>query len=203
MCGSTRRTAGAPSSRRPSCGPRTPTTACSSTPPRWTSTATSSVEISSSSSAQERFALSATGSHSPQPGRPAQRADCGSSTSGDFRASSSTPVRWTRSAGRLEAAVAPTGLRVAFINGTSNLNEIWGYDVGLRARYGLATDSAPVGAVSWAPAANRIAYLRHDLSTTSLRVRNLSGAASTTTVTTGDLGRPAWLPDSTHLVFAA
>ena len=102
-----------------------------------------------------------------------------------------------------EAAVAPNGLRVAFINGTSNLNEIWGYDVGLRARYGLATDSAPVGAVSWAPAANRIAYLRHDLSTTSLRVRNLSGAASTTTVTTGDLGRPAWLPDSTHLVFAA
>jgi hypothetical protein len=102
-----------------------------------------------------------------------------------------------------EAAVAPNGLRIAFVNGTSNLNEVWGYDVGLRARYGLATDSAPVGAVSWAPASNRIAYLRHDLSTTSLRVRNLSGAAATTTVTTGDIGRPAWLPDSTHLVFAA
>jgi len=102
-----------------------------------------------------------------------------------------------------EASVSPSGLRVAYINARGNLNEIWGYDVGLRARYELALDSAPVSAVSWAPAANRIAYLRHDLSTMSLRVRSLSGAAATSTLISGDIGRPAWLPDSTHLVFSA
>jgi hypothetical protein len=102
-----------------------------------------------------------------------------------------------------EAAVSPSGLRVAFINAKGNLNEIWGYDVGLHARYELALDSAAVSGVSWAPTANRIAYLRHDLSTTSLRVRSLTGAAATSTLTSGDIGRPAWLPDSTHLVFSA
>ncbi len=102
-----------------------------------------------------------------------------------------------------EAAVAPNGLRVAFIHRTSNANEVWGYDVGLRASYLLVLDSAPVSSVSWDPAGKRIAYLRHDLSTTSLRVRNLTGAAATSTITSGQIGRPAWLPDSTHLVFAA
>jgi Tol biopolymer transport system component len=34
-------------------------------------------------------------------------------------------------------------------------------------------------------------------------VRNLTGSGTTTTVATGDLGTPAWLPDSTHVVFAA
>lgn len=102
-----------------------------------------------------------------------------------------------------EAAVAPNGLRVAFIHGTSDLNQVWGYDVGLRARYQLALDIAPVSAVSWAPAGNRIAYLRGDRLGSTLRVRNLTGAAATTSVSTGDLSRPAWLPDSTHLLFSA
>lgn len=102
-----------------------------------------------------------------------------------------------------EASVAPRGLRIAYIHASARTNEIWTYDVGLHARYLLATDIAPVSAVAWAPAGNRIAYLRHDPTTLSLRVRNLSGAATTTTLTTGDLGAPAWLPDSTHMVFAA
>jgi Bacterial Ig-like domain len=102
-----------------------------------------------------------------------------------------------------EAAVAPNGLRVAFIHASSRVNEVWGYDVGLRARYLLASDTAPLSAVAWAPSGNRLAYLRHDATATSLRVRNLTGTAATTTLATGDLGAPAWLPDSTHLVFAA
>ncbi len=101
-----------------------------------------------------------------------------------------------------QAAVAPNGLRLAFVQGAVAPDEVWGYDVGLRARYELAVDSAPVGSVSWAPAGNRIAYLRTDINTTTLRVRNLSGSASTTTIATGDLGAPSWLPDSTHIVFA-
>jgi Tol biopolymer transport system component len=48
-----------------------------------------------------------------------------------------------------------------------------------------------------------MAYLRQDVGTMSLRVRNLTGAAETSTIASGDLSAPAWLPDSTHIVFAA
>ncbi|MGA8922960.1 MAG: Ig-like domain-containing protein [Candidatus Dormiibacterota bacterium] len=101
-----------------------------------------------------------------------------------------------------QAAVAPNGLKVAFIS-LSSPNVIWGYDVGLRARYQLALDAAPVSNVAWAPSGNRIAYLRTDLQTLSLRVRNFSGSGSTITVATGDIAPPAWMPDSTSVVFAA
>ncbi|HET7420598.1 MAG TPA: Ig-like domain-containing protein [Candidatus Dormibacteraeota bacterium] len=102
-----------------------------------------------------------------------------------------------------EASVGPTGLRIAYTHAASRTNEIWGYDVGLRAKYLLATDTGPVGAVAWAPSGNRIAYLRRDATASSLRMRSLGAAASSTTLTSGDLGAPAWLPDSTHIVFSA
>jgi hypothetical protein len=102
-----------------------------------------------------------------------------------------------------QATVAPNGLRVAFVQGALAPNKVWGYDVGLRARYLLASDAGPVSDVIWAPSGNRIAYLRDDGVAISLRVKNLAGAGTTTTITTGDLGSPAWLPDSTHVLFAA
>lgn len=102
-----------------------------------------------------------------------------------------------------EAAVAPDGLRVAFIHASRDANQILAYDVGLRARYTLVTDSAPVNSMAWDPAGNRIAYLRADQGGTSLRLRSLTGASATVTLITGDIGAPAWLPDSTHVVFAA
>ncbi|MEO8743984.1 MAG: Ig-like domain-containing protein [Candidatus Dormiibacterota bacterium] len=102
-----------------------------------------------------------------------------------------------------QAVVAPSGLRVAFVMGASGPDEVWGYDVGIRARYELALDTAPVSDVMWSPAGNRIAYLRSEAGSISLRVRSLTGAATTTTIASGDLGAPSWLPDSTHLVFAA
>jgi Tol biopolymer transport system component len=102
-----------------------------------------------------------------------------------------------------EASVAPNGSRVAFIYGASNPNQIWGYDVGLRAIYLLATDTAPVFDATWAPTGNRIAYLRRDESSLSLRVKSLTGSAATTTAASGDFGAPAWLSDSTRIVVAA
>jgi Bacterial Ig-like domain len=102
-----------------------------------------------------------------------------------------------------EATVAPNGLRIAFVHAVSDTDQVWGYDVGLRASYQLVLDSAPVSAVSWSPAGNRLAYLRHDANTTTLRMRSLTGAAATTTLAAGEIGRPAWLPDSSHLVFSA
>jgi hypothetical protein len=102
-----------------------------------------------------------------------------------------------------EAAVAPDGLRVAFVHSPTDANQVWGYDVGLRASYVLVTDTAPLSDIAWDPAGNRIAYLRHDPTTTALRLRTLTGTSSTTTLLKGDIASPAWLPDSTHLVFAA
>jgi hypothetical protein len=101
------------------------------------------------------------------------------------------------------AAVAPNGLRVAFVEGPAAANVLWGYDVGLRARYQLALDTGPISDVSWAPSGNRVAYLRSEGESLSLRVRNLTGGGATTTVASGELASPAWLPDSTHMVFAA
>jgi len=102
-----------------------------------------------------------------------------------------------------QVAVAPNGLRVAYVHGGIGANEVWAYDVGLRARYQLALDTGPVSSVIWAPSGNRVAYLRGDSGLSSLRVRNLTGAGVTTTVASGDLGVPSWFPDSTHIVFAA
>ncbi len=102
-----------------------------------------------------------------------------------------------------DAAVAPGGLRVAFVPGGQAPDQIWGYDIELDARYQLASDSGPVSGIAWAPSGRALAYLRNDGATTSLRVRNLTGPAGTSTVATGDLEDPAWLSDSVHMVVAA
>ncbi|HEV2036511.1 MAG TPA: Ig-like domain-containing protein [Candidatus Dormibacteraeota bacterium] len=102
-----------------------------------------------------------------------------------------------------QAVVAPGGERLAFIDVGAQSSVIWGYDIGLNAQYQLAQESAPIIGLAWAPAGNRIGYLRQDIGTMSLRVRNLTGTSETLTVASGDLGAPAWLPDSTHIVFAA
>jgi len=101
------------------------------------------------------------------------------------------------------ATVAPGGLRVAYVRSQGSTSAIWGYDVGLHASYLLASEEAPITYASWSPAANRIAYLRQDAGALTLRVRSLTGQATTSTIVSGDLGHPAWLPDSTHVVFAS
>jgi hypothetical protein len=102
-----------------------------------------------------------------------------------------------------QAATAPNGQRVAFVQLAGATSAVWGYDVGLRSRYQLSSENGIVSDLSWSPAGNRIAYLRSDGGTIALRVRNLTGQGSTTTVATGDIEHPTWLPDSTHIVFAA
>jgi hypothetical protein len=102
-----------------------------------------------------------------------------------------------------EPATAPNGQRVAFVRFDGVTSTVWGYDVGLRSRYELSTEAGAVRDLSWSPAGNRIAYLRQDSGSVALRVRSLTGQASTTTIAKGDIGHPTWLPDSTHVLFAA
>jgi hypothetical protein len=102
-----------------------------------------------------------------------------------------------------QASVSPNGLRLAFVQGALAPDDVWGYDVGLHARYLLTIDTGAISDVSWAPSGNRIAYVRDDGGASSLQVKNLVGAGTTTTVASGELGSPSWLPDSTHLVLAA
>jgi Bacterial Ig-like domain len=102
-----------------------------------------------------------------------------------------------------EAAVAPNGLRLAFVHKVADASQIWGYDVALRATYLLVDDTAPVSGLAWDPTGKHLAYLRHDASAIALRVRSLTGTATTTTVSSGAIEQPAWLPDSTHIVFSA
>jgi dipeptidyl aminopeptidase/acylaminoacyl peptidase len=103
----------------------------------------------------------------------------------------------------VQAAVAPGGQRIAFVRSSGTQSVLWGYDVGLRSQYELASEPAAVSDLSWSPAGNRIAYLREDTGGVALRVRNLTGQAATATIATGDIGRAMWLPDSAHVVFAA
>jgi Big-like domain-containing protein len=103
-----------------------------------------------------------------------------------------------------QAAVGPGGGRIAFVESGPDSSVIWGYDVGLKARYQLAVEDAPITSLSWAPAGNRIVYLRQDAGTTVVKVRNLTGPGATTTIASAtEIGVPAWLPDSVHLVFAS
>src|SRR5713101_888080 len=102
-----------------------------------------------------------------------------------------------------DAASAPNGLRVAYVRSSGSVSTVWGYDVGLFSRYTPATESGLLSDLSWSPSGNRVAYLREDSGGIALRVRSFTGQAATTTVASGDIGHPTWLPDSTHIVFAA
>jgi hypothetical protein len=107
------------------------------------------------------------------------------------------------SAAATQAAVAPGGERLAYVEVGSQSSVVWGYDVGLQARYRLASEDAPISDVSWSPAGNRVAYVRQDPGTATLKVRNLTGPGATSTIAAGaDLRTPSWLPDSVHLVLA-
>ena len=107
------------------------------------------------------------------------------------------------SAGVVEASVSPRGDRLAYLVPAGQQTEIWGYDVGLHASYRLAREPGAVSNLAWAPTGNRLAYLLQTEVSSSLRVLTLGGTSSKTTLVTGDLGPPAWLPDSVHLVLSA
>ena len=120
-----------------------------------------------------------------------------------FRAPQSGPDYVIGTAVR-SVAVNPTGERLVFaqdaLDGTTR---IWGYDFGLRSRYTLGSEPTSVTDLTWAPAGNRIAYLRQDGATITLRVRNLTGSAAVSTVVSGDIAEASWLHDSVHVVLAA
>src|SRR6202049_4258182 len=93
-----------------------------------------------------------------------------------------------------QAVVAPGGDRLAYVEVGAQSSVIWGYDVGLNTRYQMAQETAPIIDPVWAPAGNRMAYLRQDVGSMSLRVRSLNGPSDTATVASGGIGYAAGLP---------
>jgi len=105
-----------------------------------------------------------------------------------------------------EAAVAPRGLRIAFVSDASaGGSEVWAYDLDLRSRYRIQAENGPISGIAWASDGSRLAYRlgAAPVDRAEIRVRSLTGAAGTTTVAIGEVGNPAWQADSRHLIFAA
>jgi hypothetical protein len=104
-----------------------------------------------------------------------------------------------------QAAVAPGGTRLAFtVKGRPGF-EIDAYDVDLHARYRLQAESGAVDQLAWSPDGLAIAYRLQGATpqNSQIRARQLSGAARTQTVATGEVSGPAWQADNRHLVFTA
>ncbi len=116
------------------------------------------------------------------------------------------------------AAVAPDGLRIAFVvpdqaepgaagSGRSSAQSGWridAFDVGLRARYTLQAEATPIDDLSWSPDGQSLAYrtVGVDAAGARLRVRSLRDG-TTLTVATGRISGVTWEADSRHLFVTA
>jgi hypothetical protein len=103
-----------------------------------------------------------------------------------------------------EAAVAPGGGRLAFaVNGREG-GEIDAYDVGLRARYRLQAEPAPIDGLAWSPDGFALAYRLDpgDPQRRQVRARLLKDGGAVT-IATGEVGKPVWQADSRHVFFSA
>jgi hypothetical protein len=104
-----------------------------------------------------------------------------------------------------EVAVAPNGGRVAYTVAGAAGDEIRGYEVDLRSRYRIQSETAGVGALAWSPDGTRLAYrlAGFDPARGQVRVRELSGSGGATTIRSGDVSRVTWQADSRHLILGA
>jgi hypothetical protein len=104
-----------------------------------------------------------------------------------------------------EAAVAPSGERIAYTVAAAGGDELRGYEVDLRSRYRIQAESGAVTALAWSPDGNRLAYRLEaaDPDRSQIRVRELSGSGGVSTVRTGDVASVAWQADSRHLIVGA
>lgn len=104
-----------------------------------------------------------------------------------------------------EVAPSPTGARIAYTVRVPSGTELRGYDVDLRAHYRIQAEAGSVDGLGWAPDGSRLAYrlATGEPGRVQVRVRDLGAGGRTLTVGVGELGPPAWLADSRHLVLSA
>ena len=111
----------------------------------------------------------------------------------------------TIAAGVVQAAVSRDLDRIAYSQAVSGGSEIWTYDVQLRARYRVQRESGLVSGIAWAPDGARLAYLLSNGSGNLglLKMKSLVGNAVAATIAAGEITDPAWLANSSDLVFSA
>ncbi|MGH7883055.1 MAG: TolB family protein, partial [Candidatus Dormibacteraceae bacterium] len=93
------------------------------------------------------------------------------------------------------------GNRLAFTLSSPGGSEIDTYDIALRSRSRLQTESGQIDQLAWSPNQAALAYR---LTTTGsptgqIRVRSLVGRGNTTTLVSGAFEAPKWQSDSQHL----
>ena len=103
-----------------------------------------------------------------------------------------------------EAAVGPSGSRIAYVVETSQGSELRAIEVPLRTEYRLQAEPALISELRWAPDSSGVAYrlATADPNRWQLRVRQLTGSAGVVTVAAGNLEGADW-QDRRHLVFTA
>ncbi len=111
----------------------------------------------------------------------------------------------TIASGVVQATVSRDLNRIAFSQAAPGGSEIWAYDVQLRARYRVQRESELISSITWAPDGTRLAYMLSSGGAGQgvLKLKSLVGSAAATSVATGEIADPAWLADSSDLVFSA
>lgn len=103
-----------------------------------------------------------------------------------------------------EAAVSPSGTRIAYAVESGQGSELRAIEVPLRAEYRLQAEPAPISELGWSPDGSSLAYrlATPDPGRWLLRVRLLSGGGGALTLAAGDLAGTGW-QDGRHLLFTA
>jgi hypothetical protein len=104
-----------------------------------------------------------------------------------------------------QAAVSRDLNRIAFSQGGAEGTDIRAYDAELRAQYRVQHETGTTSGLAWSPDGTKLAYILTGgpAQDAQLRIKSLTGAATASTIASGQINDLAWLADSSDLTFSA